>query len=179
MQKNIIEGSKFTYILFIYSYFKESPFVRHAASGRIVSSPDTKNNFLSAIKSTRYSEKDGKKFVEYEVSSMLRVAGVKVQQDDVYQWSVWKRYSEFESLHASMKSSLGWQMDPVGDLPPSHRFVLNKLAPAFVDQRRDDLRVYWQKLVNVDKVTDFTKHHCSKALKDFLEVDEQMHQVLN
>ena len=147
------------------------------SSGRIVVNPESKNSFLSAIKQTRYSEKDGKKFVEYEISCLLRVASTRLLEDNIHQWSVWKRYSEFEHLHSSMKSTLGWQMEPVGPLPPAHRFVLNKLAPAFVDQRRDELRDYWQKLVSVDKVTDFTKHHCSKVLKEFLSVDQQLQQV--
>ena len=135
------------------------------------------------MKQTRYTEKDGKKFVEYEICCMMRIASARLtvnlqDQDDgnVRQWSVWKRYSEFEQLHAAMKSSLGnWQMDSVGSLPSAHRFVMtNKLSPAFVEQRRDDLKEYWQKLLSIDKVADFTKHHCSKALKEFLNVDEQL-----
>jgi hypothetical protein len=31
--------------------------------------------------------------------------------------------------------SLGWQMDGI-DLPSAHTFVMNKLAPEFVEQRR-------------------------------------------
>lgn len=142
-------------------------------SGRIVSSQESRNNFLSAIKATRYSEKDGKKFVEYEVSCLLRAPGTKVQEEESFQWSVWKRYSDFEKLHSQLRSTLGWQMEPVGDLPPARTFVMNKLAPAFVDQRRDELKVYWQKVVSIDKATDFTKHHCCKVLKDFLDVDAQ------
>ena len=136
------------------------------------------------MKQTRYTEKDGKKFVEYEICCLLRVPSARLtvnlqqDQDDRYvrQWSVWKRYSEFEQLHAAMKSSLGsWQMDPVGSLPSAHRFALtNKLSPAFVESRRDELKEYWQKLLSVDKVADFSKHHCSKALKDFLEVNAQL-----
>jgi hypothetical protein len=31
--------------------------------------------------------------------------------------------------------ALGWQMDGI-DLPSAHTFVMNKLAPEFVEQRR-------------------------------------------
>lgn len=37
---------------------------------------------------------------------------------------------------------------------------------------RSDLKDYWQKVVAIDKVTDFAKHHCSEAIKAFLEVDQ-------
>lgn len=37
--------------------------------------------------------------------------------------------------------------------------------------KREKLKDYWQKLIALDKITDFTKHHCSLELKDFLQVD--------
>lgn len=98
---------------------------------------DVKNSFLSAVKQSRISEHGGKKYTEYEISCQYRLVGTKVQTEVVYQWSVWKRYSEFEVLHTSIKKSLGWQMDGI-ELPSAHTFVMNKLAPEFVDQRRYD-----------------------------------------
>ena len=96
---------------------------------------DGKNTFLSAVKRSRISEAASKKFIEYEISCQYRLVGHKVQTEVVYQWSVWKRYSEFEALHTAVKKSLGWQMDGI-ELPSARTFVLNKLAPEFVDQRR-------------------------------------------
>jgi len=37
---------------------------------------------------------------------------------------------------------------------------------------RDDLKDYWQKVIAIDKVMDFAKHHCSADIKSFLQVDE-------
>lgn len=99
---------------------------------------DGKNSFLSAVKRSRFSDSAGKKYVEYEIACQYRLVGHKVQTEVVYQWSVWKRYSEFENLHAAVKKSLGWQMDGI-DFPSAHTFVMNKLSPEFVDQRRLDL----------------------------------------
>jgi two-component sensor histidine kinase len=69
---------------------------------------DIKNNFLSIIKKTRISEFKSKKFVEFEISCQYRVATMKVQKENVYQWSVWRRYSLFSSLHKAMKTALGY-----------------------------------------------------------------------
>jgi hypothetical protein len=30
---------------------------------------------------------------------------------------------------------------------------------------------YWQKVIAIDKVTEFSKHLCSQPLKEFLEVE--------
>jgi quinol-cytochrome oxidoreductase complex cytochrome b subunit len=62
---------------------------------------------MSAIKRSRVSESAGRKFVEFEIASQLIAVSTKVQKEIVYQWSVWKRYSEFESIHAVLKKSLG------------------------------------------------------------------------
>jgi hypothetical protein len=64
---------------------------------------DNKNSFLSAVKRTRLSEEGSKKFTEYEIACQYRLVGLKVQTEVVYQWSVWKRYSEFEALHSTLK----------------------------------------------------------------------------
>jgi hypothetical protein len=60
---------------------------------------------------------------------------MRVQKDIVYQWSVWKRFSEFEKLHNDMKATLGWQIDNI-PFPSSYVFTLNKLAPEFLETRR-------------------------------------------
>eukprot|EP01038_Epipyxis_sp_PR26KG_P016769 gene16769-22948_t len=134
---------------------------------------DGKNSFLSVIKSSRINETEPRKFVEFEIACQLRVVSMKVQKDTVYQWSVWKRYSYFENLHVLLKESLGWQMDGI-EFPSSHTFVINKLSPTFIDQRRSELKEYWQRVISIELVTDFAKHHCSMELKAFLDVDENM-----
>lgn len=39
---------------------------------------------------------------------------------------------------------------------------------------RLDLNAYWQQIIVIDKVVDFSKHHCSADLKAFLDVDAQI-----
>jgi hypothetical protein len=39
---------------------------------------------------------------------------------------------------------------------------------------RLDLNAYWQLVIAIDKVVDFSKHHCSSELKAFLNVDEEI-----
>ena len=36
---------------------------------------------------------------------------------------------------------------------------------------REDLNTYWQRVIAIDKIAEFNKHHCSEALKLFLDVD--------
>jgi hypothetical protein len=96
----------------------------------------SKDNFMSMIRSYRLSQNvTGSKHGEYEVTCKYRVASMRVQKDIVYQWSVWKRFSEFEVLHNSMKKSLGWQVDSIA-FPSSYVFSMNKLSPEFLEQRR-------------------------------------------
>lgn len=44
---------------------------------------------------------------------------------------------------------------------------------------RDDLKDYWQKVIAIDKVMDFAKHHCSADIKSFLQVDENTKNKVN
>lgn len=81
------------------------------------------------------AEDSGRKFVEYEIACQLRMAATKVQKELVYQWSMWKRYSEFAALHQDLKRSLGWQMDGI-EFPSAYTFVFNKLSSEFIEQRR-------------------------------------------
>ena len=94
----------------------------------------------------------------------------------MHQWSVWKRYSEFEQLHAKLKVSLTWQLNNI-ELPSAYRLTYNKLSKEFVEQRREDLKVYWTKITSINLVTDFTKHHASDDLKEFLNVEEALKKV--
>ena len=34
-----------------------------------------------------------------------------------------------------------------------------------------ELNEYWQKVIAIDKVAEFSKHHCSAPLKAFIDVD--------
>jgi hypothetical protein len=134
-----------------------------------------KNTFLSIVKRARVNEDGGKKFAEYEIACQWRVATMKVQKEIIYKWSVWRRFSDFEKVNLSLQQKLGWQMDGI-EFPSPHTFVLYKLGVDFIEQRREDLNTYWQKILKLDKVIEFSKHHCSIELKEFLEVDKASSQ---
>lgn len=151
-----------------------------------------KVNFLSTIKQARVNE-TGKRFVEYEVACSFRVPA-SIQRDRIVKWSVWKRFSDFEALDASLRRTLGWQMDTV-EFPSAHSLAFNKFSGSFIEQRRYglagdvellllflismlssrlDLNAYWQQVIVIDKVVDFAKHHCAAEVKAFLDVDAQI-----
>ncbi len=44
---------------------------------------------------------------------------------------------------------------------------------------RRDLDVYWQRVIQIDKVVEFHKHHCSEVLKAFLTVEEEIIRYKN
>jgi hypothetical protein len=70
-----------------------------------------RNRFLSIIKRCRINDgktsSSGSPFAEYEIICQLRIAGLGIEKEMVHKWSVWKRFSEFQNLHAAMKKTLG------------------------------------------------------------------------
>lgn len=98
---------------------------------------ESKEPFISAIRRARVNTSTPKKFAEYEITSQLRLPSTQIEKEKVFQWSVWKRYSDFEVLEYSMRTDLGWQMELI-DFPSSHSFAFNKLNPDFIEQRRYD-----------------------------------------
>lgn len=95
----------------------------------------SKNSFLSIIKRARVNNFASTKFGEYEIVCQLKLASVSVDKDKTFKWSVWKRYSDFEQLDNQLRKSLGWHMDTIS-FPSSHTFVMSKLSPDFLEQRR-------------------------------------------
>ena len=97
---------------------------------------------------------------------------MRVHKENIYKWSVWKRYNEFDALNKLLLAEVGWQMDSIA-FPPAHSLVYNKLAPDFVEARREALNTYWQQILNISRgqLVEFGKHHCSPEIKQFLDVD--------
>eukprot|EP00604_Paraphysomonas_vestita_P002303 CAMPEP_0174817962 /NCGR_PEP_ID=MMETSP1107-20130205/543_1 /TAXON_ID=36770 /ORGANISM="Paraphysomonas vestita, Strain GFlagA" /LENGTH=413 /DNA_ID=CAMNT_0016029181 /DNA_START=39 /DNA_END=1280 /DNA_ORIENTATION=+ len=139
-------------------------------SNLLATPKENKAPFLSVIRRSRVNNFTSSKFVEYEIVCQLRLASTQVEKEKVFKWSVWKRYSDFEQLNTTLRRTLGWQMENI-EFPSAHNFVLNKYAPDFTEQRREDLNNYWQRVISIDKVTEFNKHHCSEALKLFVDVE--------
>jgi hypothetical protein len=96
---------------------------------------DSKEPFLSVVRRARINTTTSTKFAEYEVSCQLRLPSVKVEKEKVFQWSVWKRYSDFEQLEVEMRSQLGWQMEHI-EFPSAYNFTFNKLSTDFIEMRR-------------------------------------------
>ena len=97
---------------------------------------------------------------------------MRVHKENVYKWSVWKRYNEFDTLNNILLEELGWLMEGT-EFPPPQTMVFNKLSAEFVEARREALNTYWQHITGINKgqLVEFGKHHCSQALKTFLDVD--------
>lgn len=98
-------------------------------------SKESKNQFLSVIRRSRINNFTSAKFVEYEVVCQLRLSSGQIEKDKIFKWCVWKRYSDFEQLHAGLRRSLGWHMESI-EFPSPHNFVMNKFAPDFTEARR-------------------------------------------
>lgn len=118
-------------------------------SSTLGAAKESKNQFLSVIRRSRINNFTSAKFVEYEVVCQLRLSSGQIEKDKVFKWCVWKRYSEFEQLDASLRQSLGWHLEGV-EFPSAHNFVMNKFAADFTEQRRyKPCRVYQRILLRV------------------------------
>ncbi|GMH57784.1 hypothetical protein TrRE_jg6986, partial [Triparma retinervis] len=132
-----------------------------------------RKTFMSVIRKARINQEvPSSPFAEYEVSCSLKVSSRKVETQRVIRWSVWKRYSEFESLDKAVRGDFGWQLEAKAKtFPAKNSFTWSKLSVDFVEKRRSELDSYWQAMLSVDRIADFSKqHHCSADLMAFLEV---------
>lgn len=91
----------------------------------------------------------------------------------VYKWSTWKRFNDFSKLHEDMQKVYGYQIETIV-FPPQHWLVMDKFSDDFINRRKDELAVYWTNIIMIPQATDFTKHHCSSALSEFLGVESVM-----
>eukprot|EP00518_Triparma_eleuthera_P002874 CAMPEP_0182467004 /NCGR_PEP_ID=MMETSP1319-20130603/13072_1 /TAXON_ID=172717 /ORGANISM="Bolidomonas pacifica, Strain RCC208" /LENGTH=419 /DNA_ID=CAMNT_0024667051 /DNA_START=233 /DNA_END=1488 /DNA_ORIENTATION=+ len=185
LNKRLTFVSKDRYMSFLASQNSHANMMRGGtASGSKSSSPtggsksSTLSNakqskpFMSVIRRARVNQEGKSPFAEYEVSCSLRVLSRKVETERVVRWSVWKRYSEFESLDKAMRADFGWQIEAKAkNFPSKNSFTFSKLSVDFVEKRRAELDTYWQAMLSVDRIADFSKsHHCSSDLRAFLEV---------
>lgn len=143
--------------------------------GRLTDPMDMGRRFTSRIRRARLSGAPGGGFAyaEYEIVCSLSLDSNKVEHVTVRKWQVWRRYSEFERLEDQVRKSLGWHIEGLV-FPPKHPFVLDNLAPEFLEQRRLELDDWWQQLVATDRACDFHMHHCDPVLEHFLEVEKHV-----
>lgn len=135
----------------------------------------SERRFASRVRRARVHEPagGGSAYGEYEIVCSLRVDASKVEHLTVRKWEVWRRYSDFEKLERQVKKSLGWHLEGLV-FPPMRLFVIDKLAPGFLEQRRAELDSWWQRVISVDRACDFHMHHCDPALKSFLEAEKYL-----
>jgi hypothetical protein len=92
---------------------------------------------MSVVRKARVNQDGSSPFAEYEVSCSLRVSSRKVETQRVVRWSVWKRYSEFESLDKAVRNDFGWQLEAKAKtFPAKNSFTWSKLSVDFVEKRR-------------------------------------------
>jgi len=73
----------------------------------------TKSSSLQEDSSDRQSTEEVSSFVQYEITCQLTVQCTNKRReggDRHISWSVWKRYSEFQSLDAKLRKALGWHV---------------------------------------------------------------------
>ena len=67
--------------------------------GGALSRADGKSNFLSVVRRARLeTDEKNTRFTQYEIASQMRVPGVRLANEKVYKWSVWKRFNDFQKL---------------------------------------------------------------------------------
>lgn len=133
----------------------------------------TRFGFVSSVRQARINKENMRNpFAEYEIVCKMILATSKVEKDSTLRWSTWRRFSAFEQLDKDLRSSLGWRIKKI-KFPPKNNWNLNKLNIGFVEKRRRALDDYYQQVLCIENVADFTKHHANAALKKFLDVDEK------
>jgi len=140
---------------------------------RLSAPKPNQSSFVSVIRRAHVNQRTDSPFVEYEVVCSLRLMSTQVQKERVVKWSAWKRYQEFAELDRNLRADLGWQMENI-EFPSSYLFVFNKLAIDFIEKRKSELEAYWEQIMKIERITEFNKHHCNQALKEFLEVENWM-----
>ena len=139
--------------------------------GGALSRADGKSSFVSIVRRARLqTDEKNTRYTQYEIASQMRVPGIRLANEKVYKWSVWKRFNDFQKLHEEMQKVYGYQVENIA-FPPSHNFVFDKFSDDFINRRKDELAIYWQSMVSIPQVTDFTKHHGSSELSEFLDVE--------
>ena len=120
------------------------------------------SELTAAVTQARMQTLQGSKFVEYgvvvsgyDLDSMLGPAGADGTHVPLHgashakpqSYTIWRRYSEFVRLHAHLSSL--FTSGALPPLPAAAPLKLNRLDPAFVAERRDDLDVYIARLVEM------------------------------
>ena len=127
--------------------------------------------FTSFISRYRIKGEGQDKVVEYEIACQLRTISERLHTQQVYKWTIWKRYSDFVTVHKELTKFLGWQMEKIR-VPPSHSMTWDKFNEAFIQKRKLELNDYWKTIMDLPRASDFTRTTNSSELRKFLDVDD-------
>lgn len=129
-------------------------------------------DFLSIIRKSRITFESNKKFAEYEIVCQYRMKSTERLHDDkILKWVLWKRFSMFFNFYKSLVNEMGWRSTGL-TFPSHHIYTIDKYSINFLEQRREELNVYWGQVLALEHATDFNmKHRRCNALADFLSID--------
>jgi len=175
--------------------FGTSPSAAVSKRGRYVFFSNI-SRFRDVSSSSDTSSTTKKSFIEYEITCYLLLRGAAATNaatatGDAFsdtkeiRWSVWKRFSEFKILDVALRKTYGWQMNAMtsgaedkssspfpSSYPVSSFFLSNHNSFDFLEKRRIELDNYWQAVLQIDEMTDFTqRHRYSRDLANFLYVE--------
>lgn len=118
----------------------------------------------------------------YEIHCRLFVRNQQGYEKEI-SWSVWKRFSEFDELHASLRERYGWQLKSLnrgwGIKFPSYRvaqsLIRGILHEGIAKERIKDLKSYWDQLTLLSDLFEFGDPmnipRYAKEMADFLDVE--------
>ncbi|KAE9033138.1 hypothetical protein PR001_g8375 [Phytophthora rubi] len=118
---------------------------------------------------------------EYMITCSCQVFSKMVARRLMKEWSLWRRFSEFEELHQALKKSMGPQMEEivlVKHKRDAFRGVLGKaFDPEFLEERRVVLDSFVSNVCKIRTAVDFFKHHSDPHLKTFFQFDDNCENV--
>ncbi|KAG6598058.1 uncharacterized protein IUM83_09403 [Phytophthora cinnamomi] len=118
---------------------------------------------------------------EYLITCSCQVFSKMVARRLMKEWSLWRRFSEFEELYQALKKSMGPQMEGIALVKhkrDAFRGVLGKaFDPEFLEERRVVLDSFVSNVCNIRTAVDFFKHHSDPHLKTFFQFDDSCENV--
>jgi len=113
-----------------------------------INSFDENQLFRSSIRSSRLvcDDKIQDSFTQYEIYSIYRLSP---QDTRSYEWSVWKRFNEFQNLHKKLckNKSYGKFFKKIS-FPPAESMTVDIFSESFIRKRKEKLGRYWSEVIS-------------------------------
>ena len=119
---------------------------------------------------------------EYQIECNLITRGYGGELAESTQtWTLWKRFSQILELHEKLVLVYGWRLTNVTNFPSkklfasSLLFLNSHLRDNFMESRRQELDQYWQSMITIKEITDFSlPHRYSRDLASFLSIEQYL-----